>query len=574
MSGRLYRVRRALRQGLGLREGAGLRTGLTEGLTKGLIKRLIKRLIAGPIASLMAALPALAFSAEPSTLPAPLPAPAQAQSATPVASPSGPQPALEQAASPTPPRSTDAAAPALPEATGALQHPPDAPPISLNFAHIELRDLLQVFAEFTGLNFVCSDKLGGAVSVRLQALPWPQALEVVLQTQGLVARQQGRVVWVLPEDAWWQREKKRLQAHTELESLGALHTRSWRLQYARAAELAQRLSGQGLLAGGGTTTGRWLSARGSVLAEPRTNQLFVNDVPARLHELQALIAQIDVPVRQVMIEARIVEADTQFGQSLGVRWGAGASRALTADGQSTRIGQLGALSVADGPGAKPGAQLAFPAGQAGQTLVQPASVAVSLFGASAERYLNLELSALEADGRGQVVSRPRVITADQTKALIEQGTELPYQTTTTLGASTISSLSFRKANLKLEVTPQITPEGEVVLEVDVNRDSVGQPTPSGYAINTKHVKTQVRVPDGGTVVLGGIYEDSDKHDSAGLPQLSQWPLLGWLFGQRQQLRRRSELLVFLTPKVLSDGAAQPSSGSSSGPPATPAVGLP
>ena len=446
------------------------------------------------------------------------------------------------------------AAPLPSEAAGALQHLPDAAPISLNFQQIGLRALLQVFAEFTGLNFVASDKLERAVSVRLQALPWPQALEVVLQSQGLVARQHGRVVWVLPEDEWLQREKKRLEAQTTLEGVGTVQTQSWRLQYLRATELAQRLLGLWPGAPVGQS-GRWLSARGKLLAEPRTNQLFISDVPARLRELQAMIAQLDVPVRQVMIEARIVEADAQFGQSLGVRWGVGVSRTVTVDGQATRLGQLGAGSVADGPGAKPGAQLAFPAGLAGQTVVAPASVAVSLFSASAERFINMELSALEAEGRGQVVSRPRVITADQTKALIEQGTELPYQTATTTGVTTVSSLSFRKANLKLEVTPQITPEGEVVLEVDVNRDSVGQLTQAGYAINTKHVKTQVRVPDGGTVVLGGIYEDSDKHDNAGLPRLAQWPLVGWLFGQRQQLRRRTELLVFLTPKVLSDAAA-------------------
>ena len=446
--------------------------------------------------------------------------------------------------------------PSLSDAAGSLQPPPDAAPISLNFQQIELRALLQVFTEFTGLNFVCSDKLERALSVRLQDVPWPQALEVVLHSQGLVARQQGRVVWVVPEDEWLQRERKRLEAQALLESSGNLQTHRWRLQYVRATDLAQRLLGQGLGAPAGQS-GRWLSARGNVLAEPRTNQLFIADVPARLQALQALIAQVDVPVRQVMIEARIVEADAQFGHSLGVRWGVGASRTVTADGQAARLGQLGASSVADGPGAKPGAQLAFPAGQAAQSLVPPASVAVSLFNASAERFINLELSALEAEGRGQVVSRPRVITADQTKALIEQGTELPYQTATTTGASTVSSLSFRKANLKLEVTPQITPEGEVLLEVDVNRDSVGQLTPAGYAINTKHVKTQVRVPDGGTVVLGGIYEDSDKHDSAGLPSLAQWPLVGWLFGQRQQVRKRTELLLFLTPKVLAEvGAAE------------------
>ena len=343
--------------------------------------------------------------------------------------------------------------PQAPQATsGPLLHPPDAPTISLDFQQIELRALLQVFAEFTGLNFVCNDKLSHTLSLRLHALPWPQALEAALRAQGLVARQQGRVVWVMPEDEWWQREKKRLEAQAALEDLGLVHTQSWRLQYARAVDMAQRL--MGFLPGAGAgSAGRWLSPRGIVLAEPRTNQLFVADVPARLREVQALVAQLDVPVRQVMIEARIVEADTQFGQSLGVRWGLGVSRAITVDGQSTRIAQLGATSQADGPGAKPGLQLAFPAGQAGQALVAPASVAVSLFNASAERFLNLELSALEADGRGQVVSRPRVITADQTKALIEQGTELPYQTATTTGATTVSSLSFRKANLKLEVTP-------------------------------------------------------------------------------------------------------------------------
>jgi type IV pilus assembly protein PilQ len=219
------------------------------------------------------------------------------------------------------------------------------------------------------------------------------------------------------------------------------------------------------------------------------------------------------------------------------------------------VGQLGATNAAPGAGAVTGNQIAFPAGAAGQTLVAPASVAVSLFNAAADRFINLELSALEADGRGKVVSRPRVITADQTKALIEQGTELPYQTAATMGGSTLTNITFRKANLKLEVTPQITPEGAVVLDVDVNRDSVGQLTTAGYAINTKHVKTQVRVQDGGTVVLGGIFEDSDKNDEAKVPALGDVPVLGWLFRNRQQLRRRSELLVFLTPRVVAENVS-------------------
>ncbi len=439
----------------------------------------------------------------------------------------------------------------------ALQAPAGSAPISLNFQNTEVRALMQVFADFTGLNFVTTDSVTGQVSVRLQALPWPQALQVVLQAKGLAARQEGRVVWIAPQDEWLQREKKLLESQAALDGVSPLQMAAMRLQYARASEVAQRLQGAGGVgaAGGAATGGRWLSARGSVMAEPRTNQLFISDVPARLAELQQIVAQLDVPVRQVLIEARIVEADDQFGESLGVRLGVGASSSVLINGQATSVGQLGATNSVTGAGAVAGNQIAFPAGAAGQTLVTPASVAVSLFNAAADRFINLELSALEADGRGKVVSRPRVITADQTKALIEQGTELPYQTAATSGGSTLTNITFRKANLKLEVTPQITPEGAVVLDVDVNRDSVGQLTTAGYAINTKHVKTQVRVQDGGTVVLGGIFEDTDKNDEAKVPTLGDVPVLGWLFRNRQQLRRRSELLVFLTPRVVAENAS-------------------
>jgi type IV pilus assembly protein PilQ len=363
------------------------------------------------------------------------------------------------------------------------------------------------------------------------------------------------VVWIAPQDEWLLREKKALEAQAALDGVSPLQMVSMRLQYARASEVAQRLQGAGAAGTGSPGGGRWLSGRGSVMAEPRTNQLFISDVPTRLTELQQIVARLDVPVRQVLIEARIVEADDQFGESLGVRLGVGASRSVLLNGQSTSVGQLGASNAATGPGAVAGNQIPFAAGNAGQALVAPASVAVSLFNAAADRFINLELSALEADGRGKVVSRPRVITADQTKALIEQGTELPYQTAMTSGGSTLTQITFRKANLKLEVTPQITPEGAVVLDVDVNRDSVGQLTTAGYAINTKHVKTQVRVQDGGTVVLGGIFEDTDKNDEAKVPTLGDVPVLGWLFRNRQQVRRRSELLVFLTPRVVADNVS-------------------
>jgi type IV pilus assembly protein PilQ len=442
---------------------------------------------------------------------------------------------------------------ALPPVLTASQRPINPasatsdPPISLNFQNIDMKALLQVFADFSGLNVVPTDSVTGPVSVRLNDVPWPQALDIVLQSKGLVSRQEGRVLWVAPQGEWAMREKKQLDAQAALEAVSPLQMLSVRLQYARATEVAQRLQG----GAAGSSGGRWLSARGSVLAEPRTNQLFISDLPARVQDLQKMLAQLDVPVRQILIEARIVEADDQFGQSLGVRLGTGLAIPMKVQGRSNTLA-VGARNQPAAAGTVAGNQVNLPAGSAGQTLNTPATFAVSLFNAAADRFINVEISALEAAGLGKVVSRPRVVTADQTKALIEQGTELPYQTALGNG---VTAISFRKANLKLEVTPQITPDGSVVLDVDVNRDSVGQITPAGYAINTKHVKTQVRVEDGGTVVLGGIYEETNRNDEAKVPGLGDLPGLGWLFKNRDQTQRKSELLIFLTPRVVADGPA-------------------
>ena len=422
---------------------------------------------------------------------------------------------------------------------------PGDKPISLNFQNIDIKALLQVFADFSGLNVVPTDSVRGPVSVRLNDVPWQQALGIVLQSKGLVSRQEGRVLWVAPQGEWALREKKQLDAQAALDAVSPLQMLSLRLQYARATEVAQRLQG----GAAGSSGGRWLSARGSVLAEPRTNQIFISDLPVRLLDIEKVLAQLDVPVRQVLIEARIVEADDQFGQSLGVRLGAGLAIPMKVQGRSNTLA-LGASNQPAAAGTVAGNQVNLPAGLAGQTLNNPATFAVSLFNAAADRFINVEISALEAAGLGKVVSRPRVVTADQTKALIEQGTELPYQIAVGTG---VTAISFRKANLKLEVTPQITPDGSVVLDVDVNRDSVGQLTPAGYAINTKHVKTQVRVEDGGTVVLGGIYEETNRSDEAKVPGLGDVPGLGWLFKNRDQTRRKSELLIFLTPRVVADG---------------------
>jgi type IV pilus assembly protein PilQ len=309
--------------------------------------------------------------------------------------------------------------------------------------------------------------------------------------------------------------------------------------------------------GGGATATKILSPRGSVIYETRTNQIFVNDIPSKLEEIQQLITKIDIPVRQVLIEARIVEADDSFGRSLGVKLGV-LNRSPVGRGEigGNISGTYSGAMISSGQSTTnivPGTDtqfLSLPA--TALNGFNPASVGISLFNSGSTRFLNLELSALEADGRGKIVSSPRVITADQVKALIEQGTELPYQTATSSGATAIS---FRKANLKLEVTPQITPEGSIILDVDVNKDSVGQVTSAGYAIDTKHVQTQVLVENGGTVVIGGIFLQSETNTEQKVPLLGDIPVLGVLFKNSLREAKRSELLIFLTPKVVSEKGA-------------------
>lgn len=415
--------------------------------------------------------------------------------------------------------------------------------LTLDVEATDVRAVLRMLADEAGLNLVLSDQVQGQVSLQLQAVPWDQGLELVLGLNKLMYRRMGNVLWVMSRQEWLEQQKQHVEAGLVLTQAQPLQLLPRRLLYARASDVAKQLQGAG---------GKWLSARGTVMAEPRTNQLFVSDVPERVLAMEQVINALDVPVRQVVIEARILEADSRFGESLGVKLGAGLSVPLSVGGKTGRA-QLGGALLPEGAGVSAVPQSSFPATGAGQAVYAPASVAVSLFNAGADRFINLEISALESQGKGQVISRPRVVTADQTPALIEQGTEIPYQTTS---GNTGTSTTFRKANLKLEVTPQITPEGDVIMDVDVNRDSVGQLTQSGYTINTKHVKTQVRVENGGTVVLGGIYEKTQNQDQTGVPGLSQVPVLGWLFKGREQVDRHTELLVFLTPKVVAERVEQ------------------
>lgn len=422
--------------------------------------------------------------------------------------------------------------------------------LSLNFQNIEVRALLQVIADFTNFNIVTSDSVAGSVTLRLKDVPWDQALDIIMQAKGLGLRKSGNVLWIAPRDEIAAREKQELEARATVESLEQVRTQSFQMNYAKASDIATQLtagSSSTVSGGGNSGNARILSPRGSVIAEPRTNQLFVTDIPSRLAQVQELITKLDIPIRQVLIEARIVEADDDFSKSIGVRLGGGVRdfSAGSANGNPVR-GNFGSNygAVTTGPSLTSAPFVNLPAlppsGQA-------ASYALSLFSPNASRFLALEISALESDGKGRVVSSPRVVTADQVKALIEQGTEFPYQTATSSGATAIA---FRKANLKLEVTPQITPEGNIILDLDVNKDTRGETTADGIAIDTKHVQTQVLVENGGTVVIGGIFERTERNQIQKVPLLGDLPAVGNLFKSRNQIDERSELLIFITPRVL------------------------
>jgi type IV pilus assembly protein PilQ len=433
--------------------------------------------------------------------------------------------------------------------------------LSLNFQNIEIRSLLQVIADFTNFNIVTSDSVTGALTLRLKDVPWDQALDIIMQAKNLGMRKNGSVLWIAPKDEINAKEKLEFEAQAAIQNLEPLRTQSFQLNYTKAIAIAQGLTGTGASGGGGSgTTTRILSPRGSVIAESRTNQLFVSDIPSRLQQVAELIQKLDIPVRQVLIEARIVEASDTFGKSLGVRLGGGIAGGTVGSNNGRPVfGNVGAFPVVTPATATtPGNALTtftssnfvnLPSTGVAGNGNAPGTFAISLFNSSFSRMLNLEISALEADGKGKVVSSPRVVTADQTKALIEQGTELPYQVATSSGAT---SIAFRKANLKLEVTPQITPEGNIILTLDVNKDTVGQATTAGFAINTKHVQTEVLVENGGTVVIGGIFELTETNDESRVPVLGEVPYVGALFRKRERVANKTEMLVFITPKMITD----------------------
>jgi type IV pilus assembly protein PilQ len=426
--------------------------------------------------------------------------------------------------------------------------------LSLNFQNVEVRSVLNVIADFTDLNIITSDTVQGNLTLRLKDVPWDQALDIIMQTRGLDMRKNGNVIWIAPRDELATKEKLELEAQQQISDLEPLRSETFQLNYTKAADLVQLLRG-GAQAGGSTNL-PILSKRGSAVADVRTNIVFVQDIPSRLEAARRMIATTDIPVRQVLIEARIVEANDKFGRSLGVRLGThwfNTSRLFGGPNRYTVGGQLADTADHSGQPATPStipgslsvnlpAAPTIPGEQVG-------AFSIVLLNSAATKFLNLELTALESDGKGKIISSPRVVTANQIEALIEQGTEIPYQQATSSGAT---SIAFRKAVLALRVKPQITPDGNVIMDVDVNKDAVGTVTTAGPSIDTKHVKTSVLVENGGTVVIGGIYTQQDTSQVNKIPFFGDLPYVGPLFRNYYRSDEKTELLVFLTPRIVDE----------------------
>lgn len=461
--------------------------------------------------------------------------------------------------------------------------------VSLNFQNIPLRELLHVFADITNFNIVISDTVAGNVSLRLNEVPWDQALDIVLKQKGLAMRKNGNVIWIAPGDELAAREKVELESLQAIADLEPIRTESFQLNYQKADALTSALLGgtpDGVKLPQGVKPQRMLSDRGSVFMDTRTNKLFIADTPTKLAAIRQLLAEIDVPVRQVLIEARIVEADNSFSKALGARVGIGDRQGLTTGhtingANSPRWGIAGsqeyvnfhvpndtpvmtwldkdklvydnAMTVpkSDGTTSRMG-------NVSGRSTVSDLSVgnaagslALALFNSSKTQLLTLEITALEADGKGKTISSPRVLTADQVEATIEDGQEVPYWSASSSGATTVA---YRKAVLSLKVRPQITPDGRVLMQLQVNKDNVNPAlsTSYGLAIDTKNVKTDVLVDNGGTVVIGGIYIQEERKTTTKVPLLGDIPILGHLFKKNETADNRRELLVFVTPRIMSD----------------------
>lgn len=410
--------------------------------------------------------------------------------------------------------------------------------LSLNFQNIDVRSVLQVVADFTGLNIITSDTVTGNLTLRLKDVPWDQALDIIMQSKGLTMRKTGNVIWVAPADEVAAKEKLALEASQQIEDLEPMRTEVFTLRYQKAEALRDLISDD---------KQKILSKRGSAVVDVRTNTVFVQDTPRNLEEVQRIINRIDIPIKQVMIESRLVLADERFGRSLGARFGV---QHQATPGKDTRIGvsdtaanSQGLATGATAVGTPTALNVNLPVNNAF------GNFGFSLFRLPAGFLLNLELSALETDQRGKVISSPRVTTANQQKALIEQGTQIPYQQASSSGATNVQ---FKDATLSLEVTPQITPDNRIIMDLEVKKDQVGTVFAGVPSIDTQRVVTQVLVANGETAVLGGIYEQTERNDVDKVPFFGNLPVLGHLFKRNTKRNDKTELLIFITPRVLDE----------------------
>lgn len=439
--------------------------------------------------------------------------------------------------------------------------------LSLNFQNIEVRSVLQVIADFTGKNIVASDSVTGNITLRLKDVPWDQALDIIMKNKGLDKRVSGNVISIAPADELAAKEKAALEANQAIEDLEPLRTEVFTLKYQKAENFKKILSGDDSGGNSGDKNKSILSKRGSAVWDPRTNTLFIQDTARKLDEIQSVINKIDIPVKQVMIESRLVIADDKFAKSLGARFGVtqtgtpGSSIATVSGTLGNRFTQATAGTITQGThngsiqtATSGGSILTSSDGLPDLMSNLPVSnafgsFALSLFRLSANTLLNLELSALESDKRGKVVSSPRVTTANQQKASIASGTKIPYLQASSSGATNIS---FIDATLSLDVTPQITPDEKIIMELEVKKDRVGQVFFGTPSIDTQNVKTNVLVANGETAVLGGIYEQTERNDVDKVPFFGDLPVVGHAFKRRTKQEDKTELLIFITPKIMDE----------------------
>lgn len=416
--------------------------------------------------------------------------------------------------------------------------------LSLNFQDIEVRTVLQIIADFTGFNLVASDTVQGNITLRLKNVPWDQALDIVLKSQGLAKQQMGNVLMVGPADQIANRQKIEMEANKQVEEFAPLRTEFIQVRYAKATDILALVSAEGSL----------LSDRGSASVDSRTNTIIIQDTATSIEEVRRAINVLDIPVRQVLIEARIVVASTNVGENLGIRWGGGYgvmknNNLVLAGGSREAVVNYNNILVDRMNGDDPD-DFDFNDGSVVNLPVNSLSATTFGLGVNAGDYiLDLELSALESDGKAEIVSQPRVITADGQTARIQAGTEIPYEQASASGAT---SIAFKEAVLKLEATPQITPDDRILMDLIINKDAVGEIFNNIPSIDTNELETQVLVNNGETIVLGGIFQSEDVTQVDKTPFFGDLPVIGRLFRRTTRTEDKSELLIFITPRLVKD----------------------